>query len=154
MFPDYQLREYMRIAQSSAPPHRRQRNEWREEEVAVLRKEIELEPNMSVPSRKVCENILRQNSSTFRNRTKVDVQKKYRNMIKLCSAPPDQRRRNDWTEEEVAVLRREVELEPNMPVPSRKVCENILRQNSSTFRNRTKVDVQRKYRNMIKKLSL
>ena len=60
-------------------------------------------------------------------------------------------RKTLWSADEEHVLREEYALEPGVHVPSTKVCQVILDQHQELFQNRTKVDIQDKYRRLIKK---
>ena len=63
------------------------------------------------------------------------------------------KKRRKWSPKEEKTLLEQIELRPNMPVPSRKFCEELLNNERDIFAGRCKADIQDKYRRMIKKIS-
>lgn len=61
-------------------------------------------------------------------------------------------KRRKWTQEEEKILRDEVNITQGMAVPTQKTCQDILSKHSSLLEGKSKVHIQNKYRQMIKKL--
>ena len=61
-------------------------------------------------------------------------------------------KRRKWTAEEEAVLREKVTLHAGSPVPTRQFCQALIKEYPSLFIDKTKKDLQDKYRRMIRKI--
>ena len=64
------------------PQHHKKRSRWSQEEERVLRDEIEIVAHQRVPSRKTCQGIIDRHREVFQNRSMVEIQDKYRRMIR------------------------------------------------------------------------
>ena len=60
-------------------------------------------------------------------------------------------KRNKWSAEEERVLREELQITPNQQIPSRKTCQEVINRHK-VLQNRSKIEIQDKYRRWIRKL--
>jgi hypothetical protein len=61
-------------------------------------------------------------------------------------------KRNRWTQEEERILRDEIDITPQKEIPSRKTCQEIIDRNRDVLQKRSKIEIQDKYRRLIRKL--
>ena len=60
-------------------------------------------------------------------------------------------KRTKWTPEEMKILHDEVDRDISNNVPNRKFCLELIRQHPFVFVNKTKIQVQDKFRRIIRK---
>ena len=63
------------------------------------------------------------------------------------------KKRRKWSPDEEKVLREELDIIPNMHIPTRKFCEQVLTKYKHVFVDKDKADIQDKYRRIVRRIS-